>query len=101
MMVMMARFDALHRVAETAPELALVGAIVKVALDEARCGDEASAAWLASEACLNCLSYLVPNSSVSAESLQRALVKRLPAWIRPRLPRRAQGMCRLALAGNE
>ena len=51
----------IHAVAGQEPERALVAAIVRQAVDDARAGDAEARAWLASEACARWLAWLVPD----------------------------------------
>jgi hypothetical protein len=50
----------IQAVAAEAPEMALLGACLKLAVDDARGGDPEARPWLASDACLAMLSWLLP-----------------------------------------
>ena len=63
----------IHAEAAAAPELALVAAIVRQAVDDARAGDAEARAWLASEACARWLAWLVPDGADPA-AVQAQLV---------------------------
>jgi len=68
-------------IAADAPELALLAATIKLALDDARCGDPEAREWLAGDECQSMLSWLIPESS-KLDSVHAALLARL----RPRKP---------------
>ncbi|ACZ39684.1 hypothetical protein [Sphaerobacter thermophilus] len=63
----------IHAVAGQEPERALVAAIVRQAVDDARAGDAEARAWLGSEACARWLAWLVPDGADPA-AVQAQLV---------------------------
>ncbi len=80
------RFDALHAVAEHAPEFALLAAVVRVALTDAQGGDLDAASWLASDQCRALCSLLIPadaDQSFTGEQVQTRLLGHLPTWMHP------------------
>lgn len=67
----------LHAVAAERPELALIGAMVRLAVDDAGRGDPEARQWLASPACLRWLAWIVP-PEVDPLALQGRILARLP-----------------------
>lgn len=63
----------IHAVAGQEPERALVAAIVRQAVDDARAGDAEARAWLAGPACLRWLAWLTPDHADPA-AVQAQLV---------------------------
>ncbi len=60
-------------IAGDAPELSLLAAVIKLAADDARGGDDDARQWLASPDCHGMLSWLVP-AYVDVDAVQAALL---------------------------
>lgn len=56
------------------PEMELIAAMIRVAVEDARAGDQEARAWVGSGACHAWLSWLAP-AGVDAEGLHERLMK--------------------------
>lgn len=72
--------DAIHAEAAVVPELALIAAVVRQAVVDARAGNAEARRWLASDACVRWLSWLVPDHTDPA-AVQARLVADVDATL--------------------
>ncbi len=68
--------DRIRTMARDAPELAILAACIKQALEDAQAGDLEAAEWLASPECQSMLSWLIPEHADVA-AVHTALLARL------------------------
>jgi hypothetical protein len=86
--------DVLHGATEIEPHLRVLAAVVRVALTDAQGGDAEAADWLAGPVCrAYCSAFLTDQPEVTAETIQAAILSRLPAWMR------SSGINRLSMEG--
>jgi hypothetical protein len=77
----------LHTIAADAPELSILAAVLKQAVEDGQGGDHEAATWLASDDCRDLLAWLVPEQA-DVVGVHQALLARLrprKSWQR-RLP---------------
>lgn len=67
----------IHALADETPELALLTAVVRLAVEDAGRGDPEARQWLASVDCLACLSWIAPDM-VDPRVIQRRILDALP-----------------------
>lgn len=85
----------IHGVAGEAPERALIAAIVRQAVDDARAGDAEARQWLAGPACLRWLGWIAPDHADPA-AVQAQLVADVDAALERRRATNGAGQTRRA-----